>query len=100
MQAAIFFDTADIYGSDSDEPFGASKALLGRVFAESANAGKVAFTRAEGYAVRSQLVFRRFATMTGYRHAPECDLFADLSEEKAINSYRDRNPAINPRPIP
>ena len=30
-----FFDTADIYGPDNDEPFGASEALLGRVFAES-----------------------------------------------------------------
>ncbi|MBU6165248.1 MAG: aldo/keto reductase [Alphaproteobacteria bacterium] len=27
-----FFDTADIYGPDNDEPFGASEALLGRVF--------------------------------------------------------------------
>ena len=26
------FDTADIYGPDNDEPFGASEALLGRVF--------------------------------------------------------------------
>ncbi len=30
-----FFDTADIYGPDNDEPFGASEALLGRVFAEA-----------------------------------------------------------------
>ncbi|GGE11871.1 aryl-alcohol dehydrogenase [Polymorphobacter glacialis] len=30
-----FFDTADIYGPDNDEPFGAAEALLGRVFAES-----------------------------------------------------------------
>jgi aryl-alcohol dehydrogenase-like predicted oxidoreductase len=30
-----FFDTADIYGPDNDEPFGASEALLGRVFAAS-----------------------------------------------------------------
>jgi aryl-alcohol dehydrogenase-like predicted oxidoreductase len=29
------FDTADIYGPDNDEPFGASEALLGRVFAEA-----------------------------------------------------------------
>ncbi len=29
------FDTADIYGPDNGEPFGASEALLGRVFAES-----------------------------------------------------------------
>ncbi len=40
VEAAIaaginFFDTADIYGPDNDEPFGASEALLGRVFAES-----------------------------------------------------------------
>lgn len=28
------FDTADIYGPDNNEPFGASEALLGRVFAE------------------------------------------------------------------
>lgn len=28
-----FFDTADIYGPDNDEPFGAAEALLGRVFA-------------------------------------------------------------------
>jgi predicted oxidoreductase len=28
------FDTADIYGPDNDEPFGAAEALLGRVFAE------------------------------------------------------------------
>ncbi|WP_310498259.1 aldo/keto reductase [Sandarakinorhabdus sp.] len=28
-----FFDTADIYGPDNDEAFGASEALLGRVFA-------------------------------------------------------------------
>ncbi len=27
-----FFDTADIYGPDNDEPFGAAEALLGRVF--------------------------------------------------------------------
>ncbi|QMW24173.1 aldo/keto reductase [Sandaracinobacteroides saxicola] len=27
------FDTADIYGPDNDEPFGAAEALLGRVFA-------------------------------------------------------------------
>ncbi len=30
-----FFDTADIYGPDNDEPFGASEALLGRVFKAS-----------------------------------------------------------------
>ncbi len=29
------FDTADIYGPDNSEPFGAAEALLGRVFAES-----------------------------------------------------------------
>ncbi len=29
------FDTADIYGPDNDEPFGAAEALLGRVFAQS-----------------------------------------------------------------
>ncbi len=29
------FDTADIYGPDNGEPFGAAEALLGRVFAES-----------------------------------------------------------------
>lgn len=29
------FDTADIYGPDNDEPFGASEALLGRVLAEA-----------------------------------------------------------------
>lgn len=29
-----FFDTADIYGPDNGEPFGAAEALLGRVFAE------------------------------------------------------------------
>ena len=28
-----FFDTADIYGPDNDEPFGASELLLGKVFA-------------------------------------------------------------------
>lgn len=31
------FDTADIYGPDNDEPFGAAEALLGRVFAEDAS---------------------------------------------------------------
>ena len=30
-----FFDTADIYGPDNDEPFGASEVLLGKVFAEN-----------------------------------------------------------------
>ncbi len=30
-----FFDTADIYGPDNGEPFGASELLLGRVFAEA-----------------------------------------------------------------
>ena len=30
-----FFDTADIYGPDNDEAFGASEVLLGRVFAEA-----------------------------------------------------------------
>ncbi len=30
-----FFDTADIYGPDNDEPFGASELLLGKVFAEA-----------------------------------------------------------------
>jgi aryl-alcohol dehydrogenase-like predicted oxidoreductase len=40
VEAAIaagltLFDTADIYGPDNDEPFGASEALLGRVFAQS-----------------------------------------------------------------
>ncbi len=30
-----FFDTADIYGPDNDEAFGASEALLGRVFAQA-----------------------------------------------------------------
>jgi aryl-alcohol dehydrogenase-like predicted oxidoreductase len=30
-----FFDTADIYGPDNDEPFGASEVLLGKVFAGS-----------------------------------------------------------------
>jgi len=30
-----FFDTADIYGPDNDEPFGAAELLLGRVFVES-----------------------------------------------------------------
>ena len=35
LEAGInFFDTADIYGPDNDEPFGASEALLGRVFTE------------------------------------------------------------------
>jgi predicted oxidoreductase len=29
------FDTADIYGPDNDEPFGAAEALLGRVFAQA-----------------------------------------------------------------
>lgn len=29
------FDTADVYGPDNDEPFGAAEALLGRVFAEA-----------------------------------------------------------------
>ena len=29
------FDTADIYGPDNDEPFGAAEVLLGRVFAEA-----------------------------------------------------------------
>jgi aryl-alcohol dehydrogenase-like predicted oxidoreductase len=29
------FDTADIYGPDNDEDFGAAEALLGRVFAEA-----------------------------------------------------------------
>ncbi|PPJ40323.1 aldo/keto reductase, partial [Pseudoxanthomonas sp. KAs_5_3] len=29
------FDTADIYGPDNDEEFGAAEALLGRVFAEA-----------------------------------------------------------------
>jgi len=29
-----FFDTADIYGPDNGEPFGAAEVLLGRVFAE------------------------------------------------------------------
>jgi predicted oxidoreductase len=31
------FDTADIYGPDNGEPFGASEALLGRVFAEASH---------------------------------------------------------------
>jgi len=31
------FDTADIYGPDNSEPFGAAEALLGRVFAEDAS---------------------------------------------------------------
>lgn len=40
VEAAIaagltFFDTADIYGPDNDEPFGASEELLGRVFKAS-----------------------------------------------------------------
>jgi aryl-alcohol dehydrogenase-like predicted oxidoreductase len=36
LEAGInFFDTADIYGPDNDEPFGASEALLGRVFKEA-----------------------------------------------------------------
>ena len=30
-----FFDTADIYGPDNGEPFGASEALLGRVLAQA-----------------------------------------------------------------
>ncbi len=30
-----FFDTADIYGPDNGEPFGAAEALLGRVFARA-----------------------------------------------------------------
>lgn len=30
-----FFDTADIYGPDNDEPFGAAELLLGRVFKEA-----------------------------------------------------------------
>jgi predicted oxidoreductase len=30
-----FFDTADIYGPDNHEPFGAAEVLLGRVFAEA-----------------------------------------------------------------
>jgi aryl-alcohol dehydrogenase-like predicted oxidoreductase len=29
------FDTADIYGPDNGEPFGAAELLLGRVFAEA-----------------------------------------------------------------
>src|SRR5688500_3400306 len=40
VQAALdagvtLFDTADIYGPDNGEPFGAAEALLGRVFAAS-----------------------------------------------------------------
>jgi predicted oxidoreductase len=36
LEAGItLFDTADIYGPDNDEPFGAAEALLGQVFAES-----------------------------------------------------------------
>jgi predicted oxidoreductase len=36
LQAGVtLFDTADIYGPDNGEPFGASEALLGRVFAEA-----------------------------------------------------------------
>jgi predicted oxidoreductase len=35
LEAGItLFDTADIYGPDNGEPFGAAEALLGRVFAE------------------------------------------------------------------
>ena len=34
-QGITLFDTADIYGPDNGEPFGASEALLGRVFAAS-----------------------------------------------------------------
>jgi predicted oxidoreductase len=30
-----FFDTADIYGPDNGEPFGAAEALLGQIFAEA-----------------------------------------------------------------
>ena len=32
-----FFDTADIYGPDNGEPFGAAEKLLGRLFAEDAS---------------------------------------------------------------
>ncbi len=40
VQAALdagvtFFDTADVYGPDNGEPFGAAETLLGRVFARS-----------------------------------------------------------------
>ena len=36
LEAGItFFDTADIYGPDNGEPFGAAEALLGRVLAEA-----------------------------------------------------------------
>ena len=36
LEAGVtLFDTADIYGPDNGEPFGAAEALLGRVFAES-----------------------------------------------------------------
>lgn len=36
LEAGItLFDTADIYGPDNGEPFGAAEALLGRVFAEA-----------------------------------------------------------------
>lgn len=36
LQAGVtLFDTADIYGPDNGEPFGAAEALLGRVFAEA-----------------------------------------------------------------
>ena len=40
MEAALeagldLFDTADVYGPDNGEPFGAAEALLGRVFAEA-----------------------------------------------------------------
>ncbi|AHE55699.1 hypothetical protein NX02_20210 [Sphingomonas sanxanigenens DSM 19645 = NX02] len=36
LEAGIdFFDTADVYGPDNGEPFGAAEALLGRVLAEA-----------------------------------------------------------------
>ncbi len=36
LEAGVtLFDTADIYGPDNGEPFGAAEALLGRVFAEA-----------------------------------------------------------------
>jgi len=36
LEAGVnFFDTADIYGPDNGEPFGAAEALLGKVFRES-----------------------------------------------------------------
>ncbi|MBC7505198.1 MAG: aldo/keto reductase [Sandarakinorhabdus sp.] len=66
-----FFDTADIYGPDNDEQFGAAEALLGRVFAQSPSLRRQIVLASKG-GIRMGVPYD--SSPTYLRHAVEASL--------------------------